>query len=163
VKDQHLPNRTLLSLLVLALAVIAPHVFYQPVWLSVALFGLVIWRFGIVMRWLPSGAAWIKYGLLLGVLGGFIASYSGGASTEGMVALLSAGLVLKLIETKDRRSAWILLGVSVMVSAATFLHTQSILAAVYVVATFVLVLLVMVRLSAEHQIMMVSTKKRPHY
>ncbi|MGB0734144.1 MAG: transglutaminaseTgpA domain-containing protein, partial [Pontibacterium sp.] len=148
-----------LFLLALVFCVILPHALFQPIWLTVALFGLWGWRFGVVIKKLPSGAQWIKYGLLVGVLIGFVLTYSGGVSTEGMVALLNAGLILKLIETHDRRAAWIVVGVSILTSAAFFLRNQSVIGALYILLMIAFVLFVMVRLNADHQSIGVSCKK----
>jgi len=120
-------------------AVVIPHLDWLPFWLI----GLCLVTPAVRLmihtgRWpLPHWS--VKLVLVFAVAAGLLLGYSRDAGMQTTVALLVAGLALKLIEIYHRRDALVLLYVALFVCATAFLFHQSIVMAFYALAGVVLV------------------------
>ncbi|MBV1789552.1 DUF3488 and transglutaminase-like domain-containing protein [Marinobacterium sp. D7] len=120
--------------------VVIPHVSWLPFWLG----GLCLVTPAVRLmihtgRWpLPHWS--VKLLLILAVAAGLLLSFSRETGMNATVALLVAGLALKMIEIYHRRDALVLLYVALFVCATSFLYHQSIAMALYALFSVVLVI-----------------------
>jgi len=108
-----------------------PHLSWIPIWL------MLLSAFGLSARWLiHSGRIgfphWsIRLCLVVIAAAGLGFSFGVSASLEAMVALLIAGMALKLFEVYRRRDALVLIYVGLFLTGSGFLLEQSLLMAPY--------------------------------
>lgn len=126
--------------LVAFFATLAPHLSWMPFWLIALCIITPGTRLMIHSgRWpLPHWS--VKLVLVLAVIGGLMLTFTRETGMRATVALLIAGLALKLIEIYHRRDALVLLYVSLFVSGTAFLFHQSILMALYALFNLVLII-----------------------
>lgn len=137
-----LSRSSLQWLLVTVGAALVPHLLRLPWWMSALLLGLLAWRHEIARRaWrLPGGT--LRFFLVLGCVAVVIAHYGlRDAGVDIFVALLAAGSVLRVMETRTVRQARQLCTLALVVVAAGFIYNQSIPSAIHAFCTVVLVLL----------------------
>lgn len=126
--------------LVAFFATIGPHLSWMPIWLI----AMCILTPGIRLmiytgRWpLPHWA--LKLALIVAVIAGLMVTFTQESGMRATVALLVAGLALKLIEIYHRRDALVLLYVSLFLAGTVFLFHQSILTALYALVTVVFII-----------------------
>ena len=126
--------------LIACIAVVLPLVSWLPAWVLVLGVACIGARLMIHSgRW--SFPHWsIRLLLILAVGVGLLMTFNRDASLNAMVALLTVGLALKLLEIYRRRDALVLLYVALFLATSVFLFEQGILVAVYMF--FVVVLIV---------------------
>ena len=118
--------------LIAFIAVVLPHFGWLPWWLIGLCVGAPALRLMIhAGRW-PFPHWSIKLALVVAVSGGLLLTFNRDTGMSATVALLVAGLALKMIEIYHRRDALVLLYVALFVAATTFLFYQSIGVALYV-------------------------------
>lgn len=117
--------------LIACVAVVLPLIQWLPLWVLLLGGGCIAARLMIHSgRW--SFPHWsIRFLLVVAVAVGLLTSFNRDASLNAMVALLTVGLALKLLEIYRRRDALVLLYVALFLSATVFLFEQSILVALY--------------------------------
>ncbi|WP_432695778.1 transglutaminase TgpA family protein [Marinobacterium sp. YM272] len=126
--------------LVAFFATLGPHLTWMPIWLI----AICILTPGIRLmiytgRWpLPHWS--LKLALILAVAAGLMVTFTRETGMRATVALLIAGLALKLIEIYHRRDALVLLYVALFLTGAGFLFHQSILMALYALMTVVFII-----------------------
>ena len=126
---------TLFLLLVIAL-VLAPQVSRLPVWCSVTAAVVLIWRGAIAWRnaRLPR-RRWLVLLLVLAVAGTY-ASYKTILGREAGVTLLCLLLVLKTLELRARRDAYVVFFLSFFAILTAFFNSQALGTAVVVFLAF---------------------------
>ncbi|GGB95349.1 protein-glutamine gamma-glutamyltransferase [Marinobacterium zhoushanense] len=119
--------------------VVIPHLAWLPFWLIGLCLATPAVRLMIhTGRWpLPHWS--VKLLLILVVAAGLLLSFSRETGMDATVALLVAGLALKMVEIYHRRDALVLLYVALFVCATAFLYHQSIAMALYALLNVVLV------------------------
>ncbi|MFK7913171.1 MAG: transglutaminaseTgpA domain-containing protein [Pseudomonadales bacterium] len=145
-----IPRNALALLMMAQLAVLLPHMLYQPVGIvAVALF-CGFWRTQVYRgRWGYPGAL-VKGTLVMLSIAGVAVSGVPGFSLEAATTLLLLAFALKLLEMKTRRDAYLVIFLSYFVIATEFLFDQSLLVAVYEVAATVLVTAALIGLNQMH-------------
>ncbi|TCK09579.1 transglutaminase TgpA family protein [Marinobacterium mangrovicola] len=120
-------------------ATLVPHLSWMPFWLIGLCIITPATRLMIHSgRWsLPHWS--VKLVLVMAVIGGLLLTFTRETGVRATVALLIAGLALKMIEIYHRRDALVLLYVSLFVSGTAYLFHQSILMALYSLMTTVLI------------------------
>ena len=109
---------------------LAPHLFFQPLWISAVAVLIVLWA-GLRIR-RDAGTALARSVLvLLGLTAGVVilASFGTVFGKRAGVALLTLLLSLKLLESRTRRDAHVFILLCYFLQLALFLDTQSALTA----------------------------------
>lgn len=130
--------------LIACIAVVLPLFSWLPAWVLLLGLGCIAARLMIHSgRW--SFPHWsIRLVLVIAVAIGLLLTFNRDASLNAMVALLTVGLALKLLEIYRRRDALVLLYVALFVAASVFLFEQGILVAIYMLCAVLLVIAAMV-------------------
>ncbi|MEX1197060.1 MAG: transglutaminaseTgpA domain-containing protein [Pseudohongiellaceae bacterium] len=139
-------------LLVTVAAALLPHLLRLPWWLTVLLLGMIAWRHEVARRaWRLPGAL-LRFFLVFACITLVIAHYGlEEAGVDIFVALLAAGSVLRVLETRTVLQARQLCVLTLVVLASGFIYDQSIPAAVHAFATAALVLLTLQALLSQHR------------
>ncbi len=120
----YLPHRSLLRLLVVLTLVIAPHLIRLPLWESLSIAALILWR-GVASsrQWsLPPQA--IKLVLALLAFGGIYAEFGRVTGQNAGIALLVLMLALKLTEMRSRRDVMVVVFLMYFLLVTHFLFSQ---------------------------------------
>lgn len=122
------------ALMGVLLLLLAPHAERLPYWLSAVLVGLFAWRLWLLygLRRLPP--RWIVIPLTLLLVGGVFAEYRTLLGKAGGVALLAALIAMKLMETRARRDALLLVYLGYFLVITNFLFSQTMSMAAYLFA-----------------------------
>jgi len=130
--------------LIACVAVVLPLFSWLPAWVLLLGLGCIGARLMIHSgRW--SFPHWsIRLVLVVAVGAGLLMTFNRDASLNAMVALLTVGLSLKLLEIYRRRDALVLLYVALFVAASVFLFEQGILVAIYMLFAVLLVIAALV-------------------
>ncbi len=143
VPDRHAANWLLLS----ALAALALHVQRLPLWLSVGVCGLIVWRYLIENFGWRHAPRWLRWGLLLCAIVAALSTYGTLLGRDAGVGLLAMLVGLKLLEIRSLRDYYIGVFLLYFLTLASFLFTQSLIAAALAVAVAVVTTTALVRLS----------------
>ncbi|MBB4862398.1 transglutaminase-like putative cysteine protease [Pseudomonas nitritireducens] len=131
VAAQPIPRVALTWLLVAQAVVIIPHLEHLPVWIVALWLGCAAWRVQVfrMRAAYPSGIA--KLGLV--VLAGLGVWFSRGSliGLDAGVVLLIAAFVVKLVELRTRRDAWVLILLGFFAVTTSYLFQDDILAAAF--------------------------------
>ena len=124
----------LYALLAALLAVLAPHVQRIPLWISIAVAGLLAWRAWLAWRGGALPGKWILIPFtVLGVVG-TVLSYGPRFGRDASVALLAIMLGLKVLELKALRDATVVICLGFFLIITNFLYSQTIATALYMLA-----------------------------
>lgn len=134
-----IPRNSLAWLLMAFLTVIAPHVPRLPVWIVIAALVCLVWRVQVHRGVWKFPPRWIKYILAGMSMFGLLVGYGRLTGLEPMVALLIIGFSMKLLEMYRRRDALAVIYLAYLVAATQLLFLQTIVAAVYMVVSVVLI------------------------
>lgn len=130
-QDKQITYSGMLWLLATQLVVMAPLIFYLPIWLLPLLFFSAGWRIRMMKNHLEQPSLLIK--ILIAALG--IAALSMGdmklASLDMMASLLMLGFAYKALEIHQRRDAMVILLTGFLLIAVSFLYSQTILTTLY--------------------------------
>jgi len=136
------------GLLLSVLMVIAPHAGHLPPWVSALCIVLLVWRG--YLAW--SGNPLPKRGLLmiltLASLGGILIDFHTLFGREVGVTLLMLLATLKLMELRTARDAMALIFLCCFILITSFLYSQSLLTALYMLATLLVIVTGWVHLHA---------------
>ncbi len=134
-----IPRNCLAALLVAQLAVLAPHLFRLPLWVSAVAIVCALWRLLLYMGrgFYPSGV--LKTLLVIISIVAILSEYGNLFSLEPIIALLITTFALKLIEMKSRRDVLVVIYLAYFVAATHFLFEQGIIDALYILLTAALV------------------------
>lgn len=133
-----IPRHCFMWLLIAQLAVIAPHIPRLP-W--VVVFGWLLaaaWRTAIFQGRAPFPHVLIKIVLVAGCLVGIRQTYGSWVGLEPSVALLITCFSFKLLESKSRREAYLLLFLGYFVALTEFLFEQGLGITLYMLLPIVL-------------------------
>jgi transglutaminase-like putative cysteine protease len=117
-----------------------PLLIKLPGWIWLVWGAALLWRVQIHRgRWyFPS--AWIKLVLGVSCAGGIYLNFSGLRGVEAMVGFLVCAFILKVIEMRTKKDALIVLFIGFIAVAAQFLFAQGILAGLYGIFSFFILL-----------------------
>lgn len=128
-----LPRETRDTLVVLAVIafIVAPHVDHLPLWCSVLVASVLLWRARLALTGGAMPGRWVMWGLLL--LTGSLTFWSERTllGREAGVTLLMALLALKTLELRARRDALVVFFLGFFLVLTQFLYSQALLAGVW--------------------------------
>ncbi len=130
-QDKQITYSGMLWLLAAQIVVMAPLIFYLPIWLLPILLFSAGWRIRVMQKNLSQPSSLVK--LLIAVLGIAALSISGMklVSLDMMASLLMLGFAYKALEIEQRRDAMVVLLTGFLLIAVLFLYSQTILTALY--------------------------------
>ncbi len=125
-------------LLVLTLAIL-PHLSRLPLWISLLILAVGLWRWQIARQGWRLPSAVVRFTLTLGALLGIYASFSTLTGRDASIALLLVMMGLKLMESRQQRELFVLLFLAYFVLITHFLYSQSLLMVAYTGASLWLI------------------------
>lgn len=139
---RHLPREKadILLLLLAAAMVLVPHALHLPPWLSAAVAAPLLWRAVITVRGQQQPPLRVLLPLALPGISGVYLSYGTLLGRDPGVAMLALLLSLKSLEMHGRRDIFVFVFLSFFLLLASFFHAQGIAAAVWMLATVVMLL-----------------------
>lgn len=147
-----------LRLLILTLALmLLPHVPRLPVWISVTVGSLLVWRLLALRFGWRMLNRWITAGLTIAISAGLFLNYHTLLGREVGVAGLILMLVMKTFELRALRDVMVVVCLSYFLVATGFLYSQSVLMALYLLATVVLMTASLIDLNR----LVISTTSQP--
>ena len=138
-KSEGIEPRVLNWLLVAQAVVLAPHVLHLSPWIPLLWAGAAALVWSSVRRGRALPGRWLRLLLLVVVVAGVIVTYRSIAGRDGGVAMLSAMMALKLLETRARRDVVVLLFLGYFLVVTNFLFTQAIPVALYMFAAVIVI------------------------
>lgn len=144
---RQIPRNALALLMVAQAVAVLPFLFHVSPWIiAVGLF-CAYWRSGVHQgRW-DYPKRWVKAVLVAASVGSIVASGVPAFSLEAAASLLILAFSLKLIETRGRRDAYLVIFLGYFVIATAFLFDQSMALAAYQVVALMVVTAAMVGLN----------------
>jgi transglutaminase-like putative cysteine protease len=150
-----IPRNTLALLMVAQVVVVLPFVQHLSPWLIAVGMFCGWWRFGVYQgRW-DYPRFWVRALLVVLSVAGVVMSGAGSFSLEAAASLLILAFGLKLIETKNRRDAYVVIFLGYFLIATRFLFTQTLPATAYQLFAMVVVTAAMVGMNQ------LATRVRP--
>ena len=143
-----LPDRhTAYWLLASVALVLAPHAAYQPWWLSASIVAVLVWRYLLTTHAWPAPGALLRMALTL-LAGVAVFKYYGTIfGRDAGIALLTAMLALKLLELRSLRDYLLAAFLLYFLILASFLYSQSLWLAAYLLGAVLLCTATLVRLA----------------
>ena len=143
-----LPDRhTAYWLLASVALVLAPHAAYQPWWLSASVVAVLVWRYLLTTHAWPAPGALLRMALTL-LAGVAVFKYYGTIfGRDAGIALLTAMLALKLLELRSLRDYLLAAFLLYFLILASFLYSQSLWLAAYLLGAVFLCTATLVRLA----------------
>lgn len=135
----YLPRTSLLRLIGAVALSLLPHLLRLPLWESLLVVLLLLWRTLAVWRNWPMPAGWLKAGLTLATFAGVYLSFSRVSGQHAGVALLVAMLALKLTELRSRRDVFFIIFMLYFALVTHFLYSQEIWTVGWLLAAVVLI------------------------
>jgi len=132
-----LPARPLLALLGAMLLVTLPYLLRLPPWLSLFPLALLGWRTLIVLRGWAQPSVLILAGLAALLMGATLSGYGTLLGRDGGTAFLLGLLTLKLLESRTRRDALLMVLLGYFAATANFFFSQDISTALYTLLTLI--------------------------
>ncbi len=135
------------SLYLLLFAVLlagAPHAHHLPEWVTLLAASLWLWRIYIAHRDLRLPNRWLLGAFTLAGALGVYFHFGSLFGREAGVTLLALMLALKLLETKTRRDAMIVIFLSYFLVITNFLYSQTVLFGAYMLSVVWLITLTMI-------------------
>ncbi|WP_028081377.1 transglutaminase TgpA family protein [Solimonas soli] len=133
----YLPVRTLLHLLAVFTLVLGPHVAHLPVWASVAIAALLLWRAYATRRQWRMPSKLLRAALVLVVLGAVFASFGRISGQTAGTTLLCLMGSLKLVELRGRRDVMVMIFLMYFMLVTHFLYSQEMWTAAYLLLSCV--------------------------
>jgi protein-glutamine gamma-glutamyltransferase len=122
----------LFRLLACLAIVIVPHFQHLPVWASVLVAAVIVWRGLAALRRWPLPPAWLRAVLAFLAFAGLFLSYGRINSSEAGAGLLVVMVALKLTEMSRQRDCAVVLMLAYFILVTHFLASQEIGTALYV-------------------------------
>ncbi|MDN6859952.1 DUF3488 and transglutaminase-like domain-containing protein [Pseudomonas sp. CAN2814] len=131
VAGQPIPRVALTWLLVAQAVVIIPHLEHLPIWIVALWLGCAAWRIQVFRMRADYPSGFAKLGLV--ALAGLGVWFSRGSliGLDAGVVLLIAAFVVKLVELRTRRDAWVLILLGFFAVTTSYLFQDDILAAAF--------------------------------
>jgi len=121
------------AMLAVLLAVLAPHVARMPVWISVVVAAMLLFRGWLSWRGTGLPGKWLLIPLTVLGTGGVVLTYGPRLGRDAAVALLAIMLGLKVLEVKGMRDATVAVCLGFFLIITNFLYSQTIPTALYMV------------------------------
>ena len=118
-------------MLSLALAALL-HIDHTPIWLNIALVGILMWRIMVFRGRFRLPQLWVKVILLLLGITLFIVSARGQFTIENAVGFFLLTYGLKLLETGSTRDAYLFVFMTLFLMPLGFLFSQSIFTTLFI-------------------------------
>lgn len=131
-----LPSLITFGLLLCVLMVSAPHVAHLPLWVSALCAVVMLWRAYLTRNNLPLPKRWLLLTITVGGIIGLLVEFHTLFGQEAGVTLLVMLTSLKLMELRSARDATLMIFLSCFVIITNFFYSQSILTALFMLATF---------------------------
>lgn len=146
---ERLDRGQMFGLLAVLLGLLAPHAMRFPYWLTGVLLALFGWRLWLVLgqRKVPPG--WVLLPIIWGLIYGILREFHTLLGRSGGVAVLSVLIAGKLLETRRRRDALLLIYLGYFLVVTNFLFDQTIALGAYL---FAMVLAVTTLLVSWHSL-----------
>ncbi len=130
-QDKKITYSAMLWLLGAQLVVMAPLVFYLPIWLLPVLIFSAVWRIRVMKGHQEQPGKLTK--IILALFGIAALSFSGmqTVSLDMMASLLMLGFAYKSLEVIERRDAMVVILTGFLLIGVLFLYSQSMLSALY--------------------------------
>lgn len=121
---QQIPRNALVWIIISMFTLVLPHIERIPPWVLAVYCVAALWRIMVYRgRW--SFPRWpIKLGLIFAGFAGILLSFSTLVGLEPTVALLLTAFALKLLESAERKDAYVLLFLGYFVILTEFLFSQ---------------------------------------
>lgn len=129
-----------LLLLTAALMVLAPHFGHLPPWVSVAVCATLLWRAAITWRGKRMPPLWLLVPVAVAAMAGVYLTYRTLLGRDAGVAMLTLLLAFKLLEMRAKRDLFVVIFLSFFVLLTSFFYSQTMLAALFMAATLVMLL-----------------------
>lgn len=129
-----------LLLLLAALMVLAPHFGHLPLWTSAMVCATLLWRAAITLRGSRLPPLWMLLPVALLAMGAVYLNYRTLLGREPGVTMLTLLLTFKLLEMHARRDLFVVIFLSFFLLLTNFFYSQTILTALAMVATIILLL-----------------------
>lgn len=133
------------------LVAVLPQVDRLPPWLLVATGLACLWRQEAVERRIGAPALWLRVLLLAAGTAGVVASHRTLLGPEGGVSFLIVGALLKMLESRTQRDAFVSGVLDFFVLATAFLFSQSLGVTAYVLVASVVVVSALVSLQQREE------------
>jgi len=146
------PSRHALACLLLAQAfIILPHLFNLSLWLAPIWAASVVWRLQVYRGAWSLPPTWLKGMLALSSAAVLIFSFGQIFALEPLVALLVLAFTLKLLEIRHRKDVLLLILLGFFVAATQLLFGTALLAFLYTLLCFALLLAALLGLHQSEQ------------
>ena len=129
-----------LLLLLAALLVLTPHLAHLPLWTGVTIGATLLWRAAITLRGRRLPPLALLLPVSLASMAGVWLSYRTLLGRDAGVAMLALLLAFKLLEMRARRDLFVVVFLSFFLLLTEFFYDQSILTALLMLATIVVLL-----------------------
>jgi len=137
------------GLLACVLLISAPHADHLPLWVTLLGTTLLGWRAYLLIGNKPLPQRWLLLCIMTGCVGGILISFHTLFGRDVGVTLLVLLAALKLLEVRSARDATIVIYLACFVIITEFFYSQSILAALFMFATLLVVVTTWVHLQAD--------------
>ncbi len=143
-----LPDRhTAYWLIASVVLVLAPHTAYQPWWLSAGIVAVLAWRYLLTTHAWPAPGRLLRIALTLLAIVVVFKHYGTLFGRDAGIALMAAMLALKLLELRSLRDYLLAAFLLYFLILASFLYSQSLWLAAYLLGTVLLCTATLVRLA----------------
>lgn len=150
-RQAQIPRLTIWWLLGALALVVTPNLLRLPVWISGLIVGCVVWRVLIFNGLTGFPNKYLKVTIVFLALPLTVAEYRGsGAGLDAAVCLLILGTVFKLLEMRQRRDMLIVVSLCYVLTMVGFIYSQTILAAIHAILTFVVITGALVTLQRDN-------------
>jgi transglutaminase-like putative cysteine protease/cbb3-type cytochrome oxidase subunit 3 len=150
-RQAHIPRLTIWWLLGALALVVAPHLLRLPLWISALIVACVVWRVLIFNGRVGYPNKYLKMFIVFLALPLTVVEYRGsGAGLDAAVWLLILGTVFKLLEMRERRDMLIVVALCYVLTMVGFIYSQTIMAAIHALFTFVVITGALVTLQRDN-------------
>lgn len=129
-----------LLLLLSCVMVLLPHTLHLPLWVSLVVALVLLWRTSITLQGSRLPPFWLLLPPALLALGGVYLSFQTLLGRDAGVAMLALLLGFKLLEMHAKRDLYIIIFISFFLLLSNFFYSQSIATALSMVLTIILLL-----------------------
>jgi transglutaminase-like putative cysteine protease len=140
----------LYGLILSILMVIAPHAEHLPLWVSSLCSMLLLWRTYLTFSGKPLPNRWLLTLITFASVGAIAISFHTLFGREVGVTLVALLATLKLMELRKPRDAMAIIYLACFIIITNFFYSQSILTALYMFATLMVILSSWIQLQAQH-------------
>ncbi len=136
------------GLLICVLLISIPHAEHLPFWVSSLSVMLLVWRTYLAYCNRPLPPRWLLFAVMAGSVGGILIGFHTLFGREAGVTLLILLAALKLLELRSARDATVVIYLACFVIITGFFYSQSMLTALFMLATLTVILATWVHLQS---------------